>query len=127
MFITAFAAQNDAFGTIDPARLDEADDAFLDTLPFAVIGLAANGEAALYNKTASSFSGIKRSSIIGQPFFLVAGVCMNNYLVAQRFLDEPVLDVILDYILTFHMRPTPAKLRLLKRPGLRRDYLLIQR
>jgi hypothetical protein len=52
---------------------------------------------------------------------------MNNFLVAQRFVDEPVLDVTLDYVLTFRMRPTPAKLRLLQQPDGRLHYILIQR
>jgi photoactive yellow protein len=121
------AEMKDSFAGIDPGRLDAADDAFLDALPFAVVGLSADGIAEIYNAGATQYGGMKRDSVLGQPFFLVIGACMNNYLVAQRFLDEPVLDTTFDYILTFHMRPTPVKLRLLKRPGLRRAYLLIQR
>ena len=39
---------------------------------------------------------------------------MNNYLVAQRFIDEPEIDDTIDFVLTLRMRPTPVKLRLLK-------------
>lgn len=53
--------------------------------------------------------------------------CMNNYLVAQRFDDEEALDEILPYILTLRMRSTPVQLRLLKRRGGRRCYVLVER
>ena len=121
------AAADEAFATIDPECLDAADDAFLDALPFGVVGMSATGLAEIYNAVEVRYGGMRRDAILGQPFFLVAGVCMNNFLVAQRFEDEEVIDYTLDYVLTFRMRPTPVKLRLLKRPGLRRHYLLIKR
>ena len=121
------AVAGEAFDTIDPERLDVADDAFLDALPFGVVGLSAEGVAEVYNATEARYAGLQRQSVVGQPFFLVAGVCMNNFLVAQRFEDEEFIDAVMDYVLTFRMRPTPVKLRLLKKPGLLRHYLLILR
>jgi hypothetical protein len=56
----------------------------------------------------------------------MAGVCMNNFMVAQRFEDEDVLDTVIDYVLTFRMRPTPVKLRLVRQWNLSRRYLLIR-
>ena len=120
-------AADEALATIDPGRLDAADEGFIDALPFGVIGLSAAGLAEIYNSVEVRYAGMRRDTVIGQPFFLMAGVCMNNFLVAQRFEDEEVIDSILDYVLTFRMRPTPVKLRLLKGPDLRRRYLLIQR
>jgi photoactive yellow protein len=117
----------DLFETIDPARLDMPDTAHLDTLPFAVIGLSASGITETYNETAERYGGMQREAVLGHAFFMEAGLCMNNFLVSQRFDDEPELDAILDYILTYRMRPTPVKLRLLRRPDLRRRYLLIKR
>ena len=52
---------------------------------------------------------------------------MNNSLVAQRFEHGSMLDVTLDYVLLFQVRPTPVKLRLLKQPGGKFQYILIQR
>ncbi len=121
------AAAGEAFAEIDPGCLDVASDAFLDTLSFGVVGLSAVGITEIYNATEARYAGMQRQSVVGQPFFLMAGVCMNNFLVAQRFEDEEVIDVVMDYVLTFRMRPTPVKLRLLKRPDLLRRYLLIQR
>lgn len=120
-------AMGEAFDGIDPERLDLADNAFLDALQFGVIGLSAAGLTEIYNATEARYAGMQRLDILGQPFFLIAGVCMNNYLVAQRFEDEEVVDAIIDYVLTFRMRPTPVKLRLVKRPNLLRHYILVQR
>ena len=121
------AAPHEAFSRIDIDHLDSSDDAFIDALPFGVVGLSAAGIAEIYNATETRYGGMQRANIIGQPFFLIAGVCMNNFLVAQRFEDEDVIDSIVDYVLTFRMRPTPVKLRLLKQPHISRRYLLIQR
>ncbi len=121
------AVAGDTLFTIDAVRLETADDAFLDALSFGVVGMSADGNAVIFNRTEERYAGMKRDMVLGQPFFLAVGVCMNNYLVAQRFEDEAELDVVLDYVLTFRMRPTPVKLRLLKRPDLRRRYLLVQR
>ncbi len=121
------AAVGEAFDMISPVRLDVANDAFLDALPFGVVGLSDTGITETYNATEALYAGLQRQTVIGQPFFLMAGVCMNNFLVAQRFEDEEVIDTIIDYVLTFRMRPTPVKLRLLKGPKLLRHYLLIQR
>lgn len=118
---------NETFGSIDPARLDRADGNFTDSLPFGVVGLSKAGLTEIYNATEARYAGMQSRKVLGQPFFLMAGVCMNNFLVAQRFEDSEVLDDIIDYVLTFRMRPTPVKLRLLKRPGLLRRYLLVQR
>ncbi len=127
MIVDQCGKLTNAFDTIDPARLDAAAEAFLNALPFGVIGLAETGEVEIFNATEERYAGLKRENPLGKPFFLAIGVCMNNYLVAQRYEDEADLDVILDYILTFRMRPTPVKLRLLKQTGLRRRFLLVQR
>jgi photoactive yellow protein len=121
------AVFNDSFGGITFAALEVAESAFLDTLTFGVVGLDASGLTQVYNLTETRNAALSRESVIGGEFFMTTGVCMNNFLVAQRFEDEPVLDVTLDYVLTFKMRPTPVKLRLLKQPGGRLRYILIQR
>jgi hypothetical protein len=51
---------------------------------------------------------------------------MNNYLVAQRYLDEPDLDDTIEFVLTLRMSPTPVRLRLLARAGSERHYLAIR-
>ena len=121
------AVTAEAFDSINPELLDLANDIFLDNLSFGVVGLSTSGIAEIYNATEARYAGMQRKNVVGQPFFLMAGVCMNNFLVAQRFEDEEAIDAIMNYVLTFRMRPTPVKLRLLKRPDLARRYLLILR
>jgi hypothetical protein len=52
---------------------------------------------------------------------------MNNFMVAQRFEDEPEIDAKLDYVFTYRMRPTPVRLRLLKRASMPHMYLVVER
>ena len=123
----AIAGRTETFGGITLVDLDAADAAALDRLAFGVVGLDAEGRTQAYNHCECRLAGLSRESVLNQVFFLTTGICMNNFLVAQRFEDEPSLDVTLDYVLTFRMRPTPAKLRLLQQPGGRLHYILIHR
>ena len=115
------------FESITLPELDAAEPATLDALTFGVVGLDAAYLTKAYNRQESLLAGLSRESVLDLDFFATTGVCMNNFLVAQRFEDEPLLDVMLDYVLTFRMRPTPVKLRLLQQPGGRLRYILIQR
>ena len=108
----------------DLVRFTQAE---VDALPFGVVGLSPGGIVEVYNQTESRQAGIDAQSVVGTNFFLSTAQCMNNYLVAQRLEDEPELNTVLDYVLTFRMRPTPVQLRLLKSAGQQRSYILIQR
>lgn len=116
-----------AFTTITLDDLQAMSAAAVDDLPFGVIGIAPDTTVVLYNATESRLAGLPAPSVLGEPYFLNVAQCMNNYLVAQRFEDEPELDVTLDYVLTLRMRPTPVKLRLLKHPDRPVQYVLVQR
>lgn len=115
------------FATISVRDLDVMPPEVRDDLPFGVVGLSSENLTRVYNATESRLAGIPAEAVLGEPFFLSTAQCMNNFMVAQRLMDEPELDVTLPYILTFRMRPTPVTLRLLKTPGVELAYLLIQR
>lgn len=115
------------FATVTPDQLDGAAADALDQLAFGVIGLTASGDVDLYNATESRLAGLSRDRVVGRHFFTAVAPCMNNFMVAQRFEDEPMLDSTIDYVLTLRMRPTPVKLRLLKRSEAGRRYVLVQR
>ena len=51
----------------------------------------------------------------------------NNFMVAERFEIEPVLDAIMDYVFILMMRPIHVRLRLLEGPVRRFMYLLVER
>ncbi len=80
-----------------------------------------------YNATESRLAGLPADTVLGEAYFQNVAQCMNNYLVAQRFEDETELDATLDYVLTLRMRPTPVKLRLLKKAAITTAYVLVQR
>ncbi|MFD1949840.1 PAS domain-containing protein [Sphingomonas arantia] len=98
-----------------------------DALPFGVIGFEADTVVKTYNATEARLSGLDPKTVMGKPFFDIVAQCMNNFVVAQRFADEPELDDIVPYVLTLRMRPTKVRLRLLATADMARRYLLIER
>jgi len=115
------------FATCSVREIEGAAPAVLDGLPFGVIGFGADGNVSLYSAAESRMAGLSPEKVLGKHIFGVVAPCMNNYLVAQRFEDEPELDATIDYVLTLKMRPTPVKLRMLQSKDASRRYLLIQR
>ncbi|WP_052389792.1 hypothetical protein [Belnapia moabensis] len=108
-------------------KLDTASEAELDALPFGVIGFGVDGRVEVYNACEAGSAGLSKTRVLGRHMFDEVAPCMNNYLVAQRFEEEEVLDEVLPYVLTLRMRPTPVRLRLLKRCGGRLCYVLVDR
>ncbi len=108
-------------------QLAGGSESWLDQLSFGVIGLTRTGEVDVYNLTESRLAGLSAAHVKGRQFFSEVGICMNNFMVAQRFEDEPALDAVISYVLTLRMRPTPVKLRLLQKAGIARSYVLVQR
>lgn len=115
------------FADIRLNELDGLNDQELDLLPFGVIGMSSDGIVEIYNRTEARLAGLSPDKVLGSHFFSTIAQCMNNFLVAQRFVDELELDVVIDFVLTFRMRPTPVRLRLLKSSFSRRRYILLDR
>lgn len=109
------------------STLESADAEVLDALEFGVVAMNAEGVVVAYNRVEADLSGLSAAGVIGRNFFTAVAPCTNNYLVAQRFQDEPSLDAELDYVFTLKMRPTKVRLRLLQSPQAQRKYLLVKR
>ena len=107
--------------------LELADDAALDAVAFGVVAMAEDGTVIRYNRAESQLSELPPEDVIGRHFFSQVAPCTNNFMVAYRFETEPVLDAVIDYVFTFLMRPTAVRLRLLKQPGRRCMYLVVER
>jgi photoactive yellow protein len=107
--------------------LETASDEDLDGLPFGVVAMASDGIVVAYNKTESTIAGLRPEQVIGRHFFSSVAPCANNYMVAERFVQEAALDATIDYVFTLRMAPTPVRLRMLKRPDARRMYLIVER
>ena len=101
-------------------------EAALDGLSFGVVGLDSENVVEVYNALEERYSGLPRGIVVGRHFFSDVAPCMNNYMVAER-LAEASLDVTLPYVLTFRMRPTPVRLRLLRASEASRRWVLIAR
>ena len=107
--------------------LNVALEADLDALGFGVIGLDPEGIVEVYNTFEATAAGLTRDRVLGKHFFFDVAPCMNNFMVAERLENEAVVDSILPYVLTFRMRPTPVRLRLLRAPDCQRRYVLVER
>lgn len=117
--------------TFDDAEMSETLDglseAALDELSFGVVGLDAENVVELYNVHEERNSGLSRHNVVGHSFFTEVAPCMNNYLVAERLDEAATLDITIPYVLTFRMRPTPVRLRLLRTSGSSRRWVLVAR
>jgi len=115
------------FETISFGALQTMQADICDRLPFGVVGLDAVGNVVVYNATEARMAGLDPKKVLGIGFFDVVAQCMNNFMVAQRFEDEPELDAIIPFVLTLRMRPTPARLRLLASKSAPLRFILIDR
>ena len=98
----------------------------IDELPFGVIAMSLDGIVTGYSMFESRASGYSVTRVLGRAFFTDVAPCTNNYMVAGRF-DEPTLDEVLNYVFTFKVKPTPVRLRLLKSAKGGTQYVLVQR
>ncbi len=105
----------------------EAPDAPLDRAGFGIVALDREGRVVAYNAFETRAAGLSPASVLGEDFFGAVAQCMNNFMVAQRFEDEPELDATIDYVLTLRMRPTRVRLRLLQSARHARRYVLVER
>jgi photoactive yellow protein len=97
----------------------------MDQLDFGLVVMDRTGDVIWYNTYESNRAGISRDRVMGRNFFESVGPCTNNYLVAQRYLDELDLDALLDFVFTLRMLPTPVRLRLLAKADSKRQYMAI--
>ena len=112
-------------------HLQAASDEELDALRFGVIAFDADHRVCRYNRVESALANFKQDEVIGQHVFVELAPCLNNYLVAGRFEEAretgQALDLTMPYVLTFRMRPTRVRMRLLATPGHEVRYMLVDR
>lgn len=106
-------------------ELEDATAAALDTADFGIIRMKSDGEVFGYNSYESRFSGLSSEGVCGRNFFTQIAPCTNNFMVAERYNAPEALDVTVDYVFTYKMKPTKVRLRLLKRAGAAEQYLAV--
>ncbi|MFZ9298093.1 MAG: PAS domain-containing protein [Hylemonella sp.] len=111
------------------STLEALDAAAMDSLAFGVIGFDAAGHIAVYNRFEAKCTGLDQARQIGKDLFGEVAQCMNNFMVAQRFEDAlaggQAMDVTMDYVLTWRMKPTKVQLRLLADPSSALRYIAL--
>lgn len=107
-------------------NLETASGNEMDALDFGVVGMQGNGTVTLYNAFESNLSGLEPNRVLGRNYFEQVAPCTNNYMVAQRFLDEPEMDATILYVFSFFMKPTAVRLRLLRSAAAKSMYLLVE-
>ena len=112
-------------------QIDDLAAAELNRLEFGVIGFDSDTVVQVYNSFESDASGMSPERVVGQRVFTIVAPCMNNFMVAQRFEDAAAqgvaLDMVIDYVLTFRMRPVKVQLRLVAALGMTTRYIFINR
>jgi photoactive yellow protein len=104
--------------------LEKADNEALDAADFGIVRMRADGTVIAYNTYESLLSGLLAESVMGKCFFTEVAPCTNNFMVAERFSEAGALDVELNYVFTYRMKPTKVFLRLLRRAEATEQYLL---
>ncbi|HZF74475.1 MAG TPA: PAS domain-containing protein [Acetobacteraceae bacterium] len=108
-------------------RLEAMTSSELDALDFGAIAIDGEGMVRHYNACEARLAGLSPSRVLGHHLFEEVAPCMNNFMVSHRFEDEEAFDDTIPYVLTLRMRPTPVRLRLMKRAGLARAWVCIER
>lgn len=103
----------------------------VDALTFGVIGVDRQLIVQTYNRYEALQTGLTKEKVVGKHVFTQVAQCMNNFMVAQKF-DEAIahgstLDETLNYVLTWRMRPTPVRLRLLWLPDTQTGWIVLHR
>lgn len=93
--------------------LDAQSGSELDQLPYGVVKMDHQGFIQAYNQKESAYTGVAPENAVGKHLFTEVALCTNNFMIAGK-LDQPEVDVVLDYVFTYVMKPTPVRLRLLK-------------
>lgn len=122
--MNGFRAEFDSPDLLDHLEASPLEAA--DQLEFGLVTMDRRSIVLWYNRHEAHHTGLDPETVVGTHFFEAIGPCMNNFMVAQRFEDEPDLDVTIDYVFTLRMSPTPVRLRLLARAGCERQYLAVR-
>lgn len=107
--------------------LDAASGETLDALPFGVVSMNDKHEVLHYNTYEAELAELSPESVTGKNFFAQVAPCTNNFMVSHKYAEDRDLDETLPYVFTYALKPTNVTLRLLKKKGAEKQYLLVQK
>lgn len=99
----------------------------MDQLDFGVVRMDQKNKIKAYNRYELDLSGNRLKDVLDKNFFKQVAPCTNNFMVAEKYQSDQVLDEKLDYIFTYKMQPTKVQLRLLHNPNEEFQYLLVKK
>lgn len=114
--------QRDVYEHLEKLNLEE-----LHQLNFGVVRILKEGEILAFNNYESEVSGVAVEEALGKNFFTQVAPCVNNFMVAERYSSDTVVDEIIDYIFTYRVKATKVKLRIIVKPDREHQYLLVER
>lgn len=97
-----------------PDRLLTVSEEELLQAPFGLVKMSGEGTVLLYNEAEARLSGLTTDETVGRNFFIDVAPCTNNFMVAERYKEDP-LDTVVEYVFTYAMEPTEVSLRLIRR------------
>lgn len=111
-----------------PEGLPRMTLAEIDALDVGVIGFDDDARIQVYNRAESQFSLVAPERAIGKHLFGELAPCMNNRLVYGRVMAGVrlgELDLEMDYVFSFRMRPRSVRLRFYRDPATGTNWLLV--
>ena len=102
------------FNSVSINELNGATTASYDSAGFGIVKMDHDGKVTDYNSSQVSHTGMSKAAVMGKHFFSQVAPCTNNFMVAQKYENNPSLNEAIDYTFTLKMAPTPVKLRMLK-------------
>jgi len=125
------SSSRSAFSSFSAAHLDALSDEELDTLPFGVIGLDAEGSIRRYNVAEARFARLDRAQVVGKSFFTEIARCTATAEFQGRFevlVKTPESESIaFDFVFAFRFGAQQVNIDIGRAPGTARFYVCVNR
>lgn len=112
-----------------PEGLARMTSAEIDALPFGIIGFDDDARITVYNRAESDFARVSPERAVGKHLFGELAPCMNNRLVYGRVMAairQGEMDLEMDYVFSFKMRPRAVRLRFYRDPSTATNWLVVK-
>ena len=99
-------------------ELSNTKHAILNNADFGIIEISSSGDVLFFNQHELNCTGFSQAQVQHKNLFTQLVPSTDNYMVSHKYLaasknHEPI-DETIDYVLTYQLKPTSVKLRLLK-------------
>jgi len=110
------------------SALSKAKPALLNNADFGIIELSSSGEVLFFNQHELNSTGLTQREVKDKNLFTQLVPSTDNYMVSHKYRavanTSLPIDETIDYVLTYQLKPTSVKLRLLKQDN--RQWLCVK-